>query len=227
MNRELYIKEFVSEKQPGGWPCGECFAGTIQIKDNFIFTKDGSYAGHFKCTNPACLKDYTSVGKTTYYSQYFRGEVQKQFVGTKYKRFYPTFFTPTLCLFKLPKELSLKISSAIENSFKLFWTDANSSGNAIRIALEYLMDDLGVSQDGKLHSRIERFQKTNQELGDLLMAIKWIGNAASHGDDLNKNELLDAYEILFQFFAKYYPDEKFEKIKLKAEEININKGIKK
>lgn len=48
-----------------------------------------------------------------------------------------------------------------------------------------------------LHKRIELFKKKNQKVGEILEAIKWIGNKGSHADkQLLVNETMDAYELL-------------------------------
>ena len=47
-----------------------------------------------------------------------------------------------------------------------------------------------------LHQRIEHFTKSQKRLGQLLLAIKIIGNEGSHIGDIKIDDILDAYEIL-------------------------------
>jgi hypothetical protein len=37
-----------------------------------------------------------------------------------------------------------------------------------------------------LHKRIVLFKNGNPELGDLLLAVKWLGNYGSHGSELTE-----------------------------------------
>lgn len=57
----------------------------------------------------------------------------------------------------------------------------NKQGREVRIAL---------------HDRIEMFRVTNPDAAELLSAVKLLGNVGSHGDELAKGDLLDAYEVI-------------------------------
>lgn len=118
----------------------------------------------------------------------------------------PTYFAPPLSLFDVSENVPDDIKRSLASSFSLFWDDPSASGNAIRIAVEQLMDHQKVKKltkrPGKknvripLHDRILNFSKSNQKLGDLLLAIKWIGNAGSHEQTLKKENLIEAYTML-------------------------------
>jgi len=70
------------------------------------------------------------------------------------------------------------------------WADHAAAAGKVRIALECLMDHLGVpkrkkDKNGKfddlsLHHRVEIFQKGSPIIGSQLMAHKWLGNTGSH-----------------------------------------------
>lgn len=47
-----------------------------------------------------------------------------------------------------------------------------------------------------LHQRIVNLGKRNKSLSDALLAVKWLGNVGSHSDDLTKDDLFDALDIL-------------------------------
>lgn len=120
----------------------------------------------------------------------------------------PGHFTDAPPIITLPPRIPESVGKQVNRSFQLFWLDAPSCANSIRSAVEELLTAQGVnrtngrSKTGKarrmlgLHQRIELFQRRKPNLADKLFAIKWIGNAGSHVDSLERDDLLDAYEIL-------------------------------
>lgn len=227
MKQEPYIYDYYSEMTNGILPCGKCFQGTLSLTLPFLITKNkksGSIT--FDCSNSACKKQYVVSGNMRYFEFTTGIEVQAGYFGKKYNGVEPLFFVPTFNIFNVHINVPEKIKSQIESSFSLFWADQMASANSIRIAIEYLMDDLGLPE-GKLHNRIKAYREKNAELGELLMAIKWIGNDGSHGDLVTKHGLLLGYEILEAFFKRFYPDDSFESIKQKAIAINESRETKK
>jgi Domain of unknown function (DUF4145) len=110
-------------------------------------------------------------------------------------------------IIKIPKNAPDDVKADLIEAFSLFWTHRPSSANAIRYALERLMTNLGIptqkpsSKNGKvvdltLHQRIEIYAKAEPQIGNQLMALKWLGNTGSHGQKVNVEDLLDAFEIL-------------------------------
>jgi len=60
-----------------------------------------------------------------------------------------------------------------------------------------------------LHERIELYEKKNNEIAQMLMAIKWLGNAGSHdGKRLTIKKILDAYEIVEHVLEELYSPRK-------------------
>ena len=97
-------------------------------------------------------------------------------------------------------------------AFALFWADAEACAGRLRSSLEALLTHIGVpSVDGSkpdnttplaLHKRIEIFETENPQLAKHLMALKWLGNAGSHGRPVGKGDLLDAMELLEHALAE-------------------------
>jgi hypothetical protein len=54
------------------------------------------------------------------------------------------------------------------------------------------------------------------------LALKWIGNDGSHDENLNKNDLKDAYQILEKILIKVF-NESEKKIQQKVKKINKKK----
>jgi hypothetical protein len=55
-----------------------------------------------------------------------------------------------------------------------------------------------------LDHRIKAYGEQNPEVAHHLMAIKWIGNAGSHGDGISRESVLDALEIIEGVFEDVY-----------------------
>ncbi|MDO8366012.1 MAG: DUF4145 domain-containing protein [Saprospiraceae bacterium] len=149
------------------------------------------------------------------------------------KNFYPTSFCPTVQLFKIPKKTPEKVKTELIYSFSLYWISPPACGNAIRVAVERLMDEKEIptvktSEKGKetpltLHQRIEKFGEDFEELSGLLLAIKWIGNDASHTSDLYQSDVVLAYEFFERCLVELYEESKIKRLKNSAHEINTEK----
>jgi len=66
----------------------------------------------------------------------------------------------------------------------------------------------------------------NQEVKELLLAIKWIGNTGSHVGKLETIDILETYQLLEFALKKLFGNEE-SKIKKITKEINKRKGIRK
>ncbi|QRR00803.1 DUF4145 domain-containing protein [Dyadobacter sandarakinus] len=96
--------------------------------------------------------------------------------------------------------------------------DTASCANKVRVVVEKMMDDLKIKKtytssrsrkSYSLHQRIEFFKTKYPQFADSVMAIKWIGNSGSHNNDpINKNDILDAFEILNYVLADLYETHK-------------------
>lgn len=128
---------------------------------------------------------------------------------------------------KVPK----KVKKIILDSFKLFWVDLNSCANKIRICLELIMDMSNIQKFQivkhhrkplSLHERIINFSKNDTALKIILTSIKWIGNYASHNENINKDDILDGYILLDLALKKIYVNNEKEIMKI-ASSINSSK----
>jgi hypothetical protein len=149
--------------------------------------------------------------------------------------FFPDYFSDAPAIITISTRLPPSISQHIRRSFKLFWSDAPSCANAIRTSIEELLTAHRVVKTAKksktssarrhlsLHSRIELFKARKPQLADKLFAIKWIGNAGSHIDSVERDDLLDAYEILQYVIEELYVNP-HTRIGALAREINRKKA---
>ena len=127
------------------------------------------------------------------------------------------YMHPPINIIDVSKDIPSSIEATLKESFSLFWNHQSSAGNKIRNAIELLLDDKKIvkrkkSQKGKyyylsLHDRLKEFKNIDSEMAKKLMSLKWLGNAGSHTFILNKDDLIDAYEILDYILYEFYVKE--------------------
>lgn len=164
-----------------------------------------TFTAWLKCSHAACGQEVVVSGSG--------GVEQWQTVdedgepGISYSNcFRPRYFSHTPDIFDIPKNCPNNVAKHLRAGFRLFFLDPGASANRIRVALESVLDHLGVPKrrrepdntfsDLSLHKRIELFKNDKPRLGEQLMALKWLGNTASHEGNVDRDDLLDAFEIL-------------------------------
>nr|WP_276522776.1 DUF4145 domain-containing protein [Cupriavidus necator] len=117
----------------------------------------------------------------------------------------PRAFFPAPPIIDVPQDTPADVFNQIKQSFELFWSDFNSCANRLRVSVEFLLDMLkigrfGTDKKGKtialdLNGRIALFAKIEPDHADTLTALRMIGNLGSHGNEVSREALLDAFEI--------------------------------
>lgn len=252
MNRKIYKLPFTSDG-PVRWMCPTCNNSVLKIKKGTfqsVETKLSKEAhGHdawdpewieyvfsciLVCANPACgdVVACSGSGSVDFEVEYDdRGYPHQAFADY----YVPKQFSPHLKMFLCPSGTPENVSKEIAISFSLFFSDASSSANHIRIALEELLTHLKIKRSelkGKrrtfltLHRRIELLPAKYKHLQDLFLAIKWLGNAGSHGEKkVSMDDVLDAYEIMVEILDELFA-KKAKAVKRLAKKINKSKGPK-
>ncbi len=212
--------EVIRRKWAPAWPCPTCRKGTLRLRANTLVAHETvrskrahsdeewdpewceyTFTAWLKCSNSPCGEDVAVTGSGGEDIEYEQEE------GMMLESYYiPKYVRPALELFDIPKKCPKSVRKVLRDAFALYWHDYSATANRIRIAIERLLDDLGVKkrrkdksggfQDLSLHQRIEEFTKTEPQLGGQLMALKWVGNVGSHDVQVERDDLLDAFEIL-------------------------------
>ncbi|MDT3447874.1 DUF4145 domain-containing protein [Stenotrophomonas maltophilia] len=146
----------------------------------------------------------------------------------------PAFFHPPLRLIDLPEKCPDSVKEHLNESFAVVYSNPGAALNCARIAVEALLTELGVprftvknkKKHGiKLHQRIERLDPKYSDVVDMLLAVKWLGNAGSHsGDKPTTAEVMVAYEILEHVLSEIYVGS-LKKIKKYVASVNKAKGL--
>src|SRR5262245_32794327 len=187
-----------SKSGPSGWRCPRCRAGTLRLIPNSFTSRDVSaFAEHevdvelvFACML-ACSRCRQAVGGAG------RGFVEDEFIRnesgeeerTWQERFRPSAVIPSPELIEIRASYPALIRDQLKRVFVLFWVDTGACLNSLRTTVEIVLN-LKSIPDGRLHDRIEKFKSVEPELGDSLMAIKWLGNEGSHADQPTRIALL-------------------------------------
>ena len=225
VQRELWKVSFLS------WPtlpCPRCGLGALTVPKDSISKEEPAWSealrGHdawepewivrrfiaiLTCANPSCGEKVAACGEVELEWYYDYGPDGKTITVTN-DRFIPRFFEPALPVFPIPENCPKEVKDELKKAFALIWSDAGSSGNRLRVAVEALLNERGVQKKAKikkgqnkgkyrelkLHGRIERFAEREKDAATQLMAIKWLGNTGSHTalEGLTHDDLLGAFE---------------------------------
>jgi len=251
MDRELYTKHFSDERIPK-WPCPTCSKGILVADKNTKQSAQGTVSAKryteigepeilditisifLNCSNPECAEKVLGIfqgspSETEVYDE--ATETSRPDYETIVE---PKYISPPLNFFEMPKNIPSIISECILASFELFFCNPKASLNALRIALEEVLNNLGVKKVSvtkerrvalTLHSRIDAMSSNHLDIQELCFAIKWHGNAGSHSREIvMKNDVLDAYEIFEVILEKAFNDKKKRLEKL-AKRMSKQKGV--
>jgi hypothetical protein len=163
----------------------------------------------FECDSDACREVIAAAGRVTLEGEYDHdGEV----VFTVYH--HPTYLQPSPLLFTIPANTPAPIRDQIVKASDLFWSEPGSAVNAIRSAIELMLNDRGIKRFGQkksggrsllsLHNRITIFQNKLPRLAPLLLAAKWIGNEGSHNGEITRDDVFDAADLLEYVLEEVY-----------------------
>jgi len=244
MEIEKWKKRKFTESSTFKWPCPNCNNTSLELIKDKLFSKMTAQSIEMSAHIPDYALDliFNGVLKCKSCSEHIvftgKGHPSPEYDSNKHSRyqawFSPTYFEPTLNIFDIPENCPEIVTTEIINSFKLFWCDLPSCANKVRISLEILLTEnkvkrYVVNNNGKrksinLHDRIQIFN--NDELKDLLLAIKWVGNTGSHLGDLKPIDILETYQLLEYALTKLYCNQEAE-IKKISKDINKRKGTRK
>lgn len=251
MDRTPYQLPFFIHQLPV-WSCPTCHIGHLTLDEKNLLKRETSesireykhdawepdwihyvFSCIFLCSNPNCKEPVTCTGTGRVEIVEYEDE-EHGFVQTTDEIFTPQYFQPHLVLMDIPQKCSVEVRSNLAQSFAIFFVDPGAAMNCARAAVEALLNDLGIRRftvaKGKqkpisLHQRIQSLPTKHQELTELLLAVKWLGNAGSHdGDKPTGADVQIMYDLLEHVLSEIY-EGKSEKLKAIAKVVNNNKGL--
>jgi hypothetical protein len=249
MDRKLFKRPFTKEWQPE-WICPSCDKGVLTIKKDTLHVEELShsrdhsheawdpdwveyvYSCLLYCSNPSCKEVVASsgTGKVDFDVGYDEEGYQTQ-IWSDYFR--PKFFQPPLHAISIPDSCPEQIKSALTDSFSLLFSSPSSAANCIRVSIELLLNDLKVKRYNlvknkrriiSLHERISNIPPKHSDLKELILAVKWLGNAGSHdNEEVKIDDVLDAYEMTEHVLEEIYAPKR-KKLTAIAKLVNKKKG---
>ncbi|MDB5047770.1 MAG: hypothetical protein JWO30_841 [Fibrobacteres bacterium] len=128
-----------------------------------------------------------------------RGEPETEYFSV----YNPQFISPPIRIVPLNEKYPKFVKEDLISSFQVFWTDSSACGNRIRVCVENLLAHFKISKltpkkkFKSLESRIKEFKvqyPKYETLANNLLAIKWMGNVASH-EEISREDVATAYQI--------------------------------
>lgn len=191
------------------------------------------YSAVFQCSSSSCKELISSCGSGTVTLVEYEDE-QFGWAQTTEENFAPKYFNPPLVLMNLPDKCPEDASAHLHEAFSLYFADPGAAMNCARTAVEAVVTALGVKRfataNGKrkpinLHQRILLLPPRYQEIVELLLAVKWLGNAGSHdGERPEAGDLRVTFDLLEHVLSEIY-EGKGKKLKALAKKVNKKKGL--
>jgi hypothetical protein len=249
IDRNAFSRSFIS--LPSTWLCGYCRKATlVEEKDPKVTHEweasvrahghpafepdwvDEAFAAFFSC--PDCNTGTVVSGKASWEQDY---DPYREFEVQLVRFFKPMAFTVAPATIAVPIDLPESIDEKLRATFPHIWSDPEACGGSIRRCVEAILDDQKIkkrilSSSGKYksittHHRIEQHLPAKlDEAKPHLMALKWIGNNATHNSKRihSREELLDAFEHLEEALISIYGTNKKKVLAKRAKDISARKG---
>jgi Domain of unknown function (DUF4145) len=250
MDRTPFHLPFTESRVPR-WACPKCGAGQLALMPKTLVHKETPESlrehGHeawepgwiryvfsciFECTNTDCKEVVSCCGEGQV-EVFEYDDDENGWAQSSDDRFTPKYFNPPLVLMDIPTNCPPEATSHLSESFALFFADPGAALNCTRTAVEAVLTNLGIKRfvlsRGKrklvnLHQRIQLLPPKFDELKEMLLAVKWLGNAGSHdGEKPNTSDLITTYDLLEHALSEIY-EAKGKKLKAIAKKVNKNKG---
>jgi hypothetical protein len=192
---------------------------------------EGSFVTRLRCASSSCKEATLVIGemrvKPVMHGLSWHGEYD-EFLTPRY--FYPSLRVPAT----LPPKVPPGVVDLLEKAVAVIWQDPNAAANRLRAAIEAILDQKRVrktvpkTNGGRrslsTHGRIKEFGEAQPAAGQLLEAVKWIGNEGSHSEKLTGEDVLEAMEILVHALLLLY-DDRPRAVARRAAEINRRRGL--
>ena len=241
VDRAIWAEKFRT-KLPN-WPCPTCKKGHYSTRSEKLWTEETGpsldahsheawdpdwieqrFVGLLQCGLPAC-REIASISGSSQIDHY-----QTDWDEFETEQIYTVvYISPAPIPISIPDQTPDQIVEAVGRASALIWSSSDSAANQLRQAIEALMDDAGIAAsdaNGKrifLHNRIVEFQLGDKENGDVLLATKWLGNSGSHVGTINRDHVLDAFDMIEFVLYNRYGTAKAELL-AKVAAVNAAKG---
>jgi hypothetical protein len=121
------------------------------------------------------------------------------------------YFSPTVPLFSLQAWTPPLVKGELLHAFNYFHSDLTASGAKIRRAVEQFCAELGFNE-GNLHKRLQLMAVAHPMEAEWLQNVKWLGNEATHSNNIDEDDLLHSFEIMEEALELFRRKSKFSSV---------------
>lgn len=247
VDRRLWAQPIIGERWPD-WHCPTCNGGYLRLKPNSFHFQEGAlsrrchdaeafdpswveyrFAAVLVCNNDQCQEGIAISGKGTVDQMETEDRKDWHYVNI----FQPEYVNPSPQLITLPKDCPERVRESLRLAMIAQWSDPSAGANHIRKAVESLLDEVrqprfSIAKVGgrrllSLHQRIVALAARDQEMSDSLLAVKWLGNVGSHRDQLTRDDVFDALDLIELVLESLFDGHR-TRLKRLARQINKRKG---
>lgn len=202
------------------WLCPSCYNQTLRIQaGSFHFDTSAAskkrvsrvdfdhwdvsyvFSGLLECTRLGCLETIAISGEGSCQDKTWktRNGIEADVINM----FRAKVFIPPLPLFIEPEGCPRNIKEQLNVISSLLTLNSAAAANAIRRLLEILMDVMDVPEAKNLHRRIDQGLDLFGDDAAAIHALKAIGNAGSHGNEITEKDLEEACQVLEMIVKKF------------------------
>jgi hypothetical protein len=228
------------------WPCPTCGKGYLKAAKDLLLDRETGpskaaqdcdgwepewierrFAGLLVCNFGNCGELVAVLGHVSIVEEYGydrEGQMTQEYID----RYTPHSLWPAPLLIRPSEDTPDLVKAALREAAGLIWQSAEGAANQVRQAVEYLMDERGITKSTQgaflsLHSRIKEFELQDAKNAEILLAVKWLGNSGSHAGGLTREDVFDAFDMIELVLTNLY-DTTLATIMAKVRAINTHKG---
>lgn len=191
----------------------------------------GLFTCVLRCQRSTCQEIVAAMGRWKVREEY------EAYGPPEYEKFYLLeMTTPPLPIIRIPASCPSPVRESVHRAARVVWVDPGAAASRLRVAIELLLDAKGIPRRTRatsggslsqltLHSRIGRLAPSLENVGELLEAVKWIGNQGSHEDSLSVADVLTGAELLEHALSLLYDTQPAD-LRRRAAKINRDKRVK-
>ncbi|MDV8021371.1 DUF4145 domain-containing protein [Rhodococcus sp. IEGM 1330] len=190
----------------------------------------GIFSVALECNQGDCLGVVHAVGDMAVDVQ-FGVDDDGHYRGSEVDVLKVKHFYPPVEVFDHHTEYPVSVDQELRRVNALMWLDPAAAMTALRKGVEELLTERGLPthrNTGKrgrlsLDERLSEFKRDQPELSELLLATKWMGNVATHEDQVTLTEVAEAIEhVELTLTTLYRPN--YATALARARSINDAKG---
>ncbi len=217
IDRVLWKRSLTKFYAPA-WPCPSCADGRLRLKRETLRFEETAQSQHQHSTEDLDPRDisyvFSAILECTHCNEMvsccgdggFEPEESQDEDGNPDIDYRPLFFvryfSKPMLIFSPPTRCPDKIKKALYKSFSVLFCDVGAAANHVRQCAEEILTHAGIDHRnarGKfipLERRIRAFEEVDHENAGRVSALRWIGNFGSHPENLTRDNVFDAYDIL-------------------------------